>query len=133
MTPAPLPPDEALRLAALLSFRVLDTPPEESFQRIVRLARRLLDVPVAYVALLDADRLWLKARVGIEVEEVARHEAFCAHTVLGDEVMVFCPEGGLKTYKGAQIHGVSGLAFPLYPELKLALPRPSIGEALEKF
>ncbi|MGD1941947.1 MAG: glycosyltransferase family 4 protein [Leptolyngbyaceae cyanobacterium] len=60
------------------------------------------------------------------------------HTVehlqrLGDEVMVFCPEGGLKTYKGAQIHGVSGLAFPLYPELKLALPRPSIGEALEKF
>ena len=60
------------------------------------------------------------------------------HTVehlqrLGDEVMVFCPEGGLKTYQGAQIHGVSGLAFPLYPELKLALPRPSIGEALEKF
>jgi glycosyltransferase involved in cell wall biosynthesis len=34
---------------------------------------------------------------------------------------------------GAQIHGVSGLAFPLYPELKLALPRPSIGEALERF
>ena len=60
------------------------------------------------------------------------------HTVehlqrLGDEVMVFCPEGGLKSYQGAQIHGVSGLAFPLYPELKLALPRPSIGEALEKF
>lgn len=60
------------------------------------------------------------------------------HTVehlqrLGDEVMVFCPEGGLKSYKGAQIYGVSGLAFPLYPELKLALPRPSIGEALETF
>lgn len=60
------------------------------------------------------------------------------HTVehlqrLGDEVMVFCPEGGLTSYKGAQIHGVSGLAFPLYPELKLALPRPSIGEALEAF
>jgi glycosyltransferase involved in cell wall biosynthesis len=60
------------------------------------------------------------------------------HTVehlqrLGDEVLVFCPEGGLKEYKGAQIHGVSGLAFPLYPELKLALPRPSLGEALEQF
>jgi glycosyltransferase involved in cell wall biosynthesis len=60
------------------------------------------------------------------------------HTVehlqrLGDEVMVFCPEGGLREYMGAQIHGVSGLAFPLYPELKLALPRPSIGEALEQF
>lgn len=60
------------------------------------------------------------------------------HTVehlqrLGDEVMVFCPEGGLTSYKGAKIHGVSGMAFPLYPELKLALPRPSIGEALEQF
>jgi len=60
------------------------------------------------------------------------------HTVehlqrLGNEVMIFCPEGGLKSYRGALIHGVSGLAFPLYPELKLALPRPSIGEALETF
>ncbi|MEO1094688.1 MAG: glycosyltransferase family 1 protein [Cyanobacteria bacterium J06638_28] len=60
------------------------------------------------------------------------------HTVehlqrLGDEVVVFCPEGGLTEYKGARIQGVSGLAFPLYPELKLALPRPSIGESLEAF
>lgn len=51
----------------------------------------------------------------------------------GDQVLVFSPEGGLSEYKGAQIHGVSGMAFPLYPELKLALPRPSIGEALERF
>ncbi len=60
------------------------------------------------------------------------------HTVeqlqrLGDQVLVFSPDGGLTEYQGAQIHGVSGLAFPLYPELKLALPRPSIGEALEQF
>lgn len=60
------------------------------------------------------------------------------HTVehlqrLGNEVLVFSPDGGLKEYKGALIHGVSGMAFPLYPELKLALPRPSIGEALEAF
>ena len=60
------------------------------------------------------------------------------HTVeqlqaLGDEVCVFCPEGGLTEYKGAKIEGVSGFPMPLYPELKLALPRPSIGEALERF
>ncbi|MEM9161774.1 MAG: glycosyltransferase family 1 protein [Cyanobacteria bacterium P01_F01_bin.4] len=60
------------------------------------------------------------------------------HTVeqlqnLGDEVCVFCPEGGLREYKGAQISGVSGFPLPLYPELKLALPRPSIGEAIEAF
>lgn len=60
------------------------------------------------------------------------------HTVehlqrLGDEVMVFCPEGGLTEYKGAKIQGVTGFPLPLYPELKMALPRPAIGEALEKF
>ncbi|MEL7501606.1 MAG: glycosyltransferase family 1 protein [Cyanobacteria bacterium J06554_6] len=60
------------------------------------------------------------------------------HTVeqlqrLGDEVCVFCPEGGLTEYKGAKVSGVSGFPLPLYPELKLALPRPSIGEALEAF
>ncbi|HIK43413.1 MAG TPA: glycosyltransferase family 1 protein [Leptolyngbyaceae cyanobacterium M65_K2018_010] len=51
----------------------------------------------------------------------------------GHQVMVFSPEGGLREYRGAQIHGVSGFPLPLYPELKLALPRPSIGEALEAF
>jgi glycosyltransferase involved in cell wall biosynthesis len=51
----------------------------------------------------------------------------------GDRVLVFCPDGGLKEYKGAKIHGVSGIPLPLYPELKLAIPRPSIGRVLEKF
>jgi glycosyltransferase involved in cell wall biosynthesis len=51
----------------------------------------------------------------------------------GNQVMVFSPEGGLREYCGAQIHGVSGFPLPLYPELKLALPRPSIGEALDAF
>lgn len=51
----------------------------------------------------------------------------------GDQVLVVSPDGGLKEYKGAKIHGVSGFPLPLYPELKLALPRPSIGVALEKF
>jgi glycosyltransferase involved in cell wall biosynthesis len=51
----------------------------------------------------------------------------------GDQVLIFCPDGGLKEYKGAKIYGVSGFPLPLYPELKLALPRPSIGSALEQF
>ena len=60
------------------------------------------------------------------------------HTVdhlqrMGDQVLVFSPDGGLTEYRGAKIHGVSGFPLPLYPELKLALPRPSIGEALEAF
>jgi glycosyltransferase involved in cell wall biosynthesis len=51
----------------------------------------------------------------------------------GDEVLVFSPDGGIQDYKGAKVHGVSGFPLPLYPELKLALPRPSIGQALRDF
>ncbi|HEY9670970.1 MAG TPA: glycosyltransferase family 1 protein [Waterburya sp.] len=51
----------------------------------------------------------------------------------GNQVLVVAPDGGLKEYKGAKIYGVSGFPLPLYPELKLALPRPSIGVALETF
>ncbi|KGF72549.1 glycosyl transferase [Neosynechococcus sphagnicola sy1] len=51
----------------------------------------------------------------------------------GDQVLVFSPDGGLTEYMGARIHGVSGFPLPLYPELKLALPRPAIGQALKQF
>jgi len=51
----------------------------------------------------------------------------------GDRVLVIAPDGGLTEYKGARIYGVTGFPLPLYPELKLALPRPSIGQALEEF
>ncbi|HEY9651459.1 MAG TPA: glycosyltransferase family 1 protein [Coleofasciculaceae cyanobacterium] len=51
----------------------------------------------------------------------------------GNQVLVVAPDGGLTEYKGAKIYGVTGFPLPLYPELKLALPRPSIGTALEKF
>ena len=51
----------------------------------------------------------------------------------GDQVLVFSPDGGLQEYKGARICGVPGFPLPLYPELKLALPRPSLRQALEDF
>ncbi|MGK7931046.1 MAG: glycosyltransferase [Microcystaceae cyanobacterium] len=51
----------------------------------------------------------------------------------GDQVLVFSPDGGLKEYKGAKIKGIKGIPLPLYPELKLAIPRPTIGKALERF
>jgi glycosyltransferase involved in cell wall biosynthesis len=51
----------------------------------------------------------------------------------GDEVLIFCPEGAPESWKGARVVGVPAMPLPLYPELKLALPRPSVSEALEGF
>ena len=51
----------------------------------------------------------------------------------GHEVLVIAPDGGLKEYEGARVYGVKGFSFPLYPEIKLAIPRPAIGKQLEAF
>ncbi|MBD2297189.1 glycosyltransferase family 1 protein [Nostoc sp. FACHB-87] len=51
----------------------------------------------------------------------------------GNQVLVIAPEGGITEHKGAKVYGISGFPLPLYPELKMALPRPAIGYALEEF
>ena len=51
----------------------------------------------------------------------------------GDEVLIFCPEGAPDVYMGARVVGVPAMPLPLYPELKLALPRPAVAEALDRF
>ncbi len=51
----------------------------------------------------------------------------------GHQVLVFCPEGGLREYQGAVIAGMPAFPSPFYPELKMALPRPAIGHAIKRF
>ncbi|MEH2356384.1 glycosyltransferase family 4 protein [Nostoc sp.] len=51
----------------------------------------------------------------------------------GNQVLVIAPDGGITEHKGAKVYGVTGFPLPLYPELKMALPRPAIGYVLEKF
>jgi PAS domain S-box-containing protein len=87
MTPAPFPPNESTRLAALMGFDILDTPAESEFDDITRLAARICEAPIAFISLIDLGRQWLKSRVGIEGAEMPREIAFCSHTILGQDVM----------------------------------------------
>lgn len=80
--------DEAERLAALRRYEVLDTPPEPAFERIVRLASHVMGAPISLISLIDESRQWFKARRGIDVPQTPRSMAFCAHAILGDEVLV---------------------------------------------
>ncbi len=51
----------------------------------------------------------------------------------GDEVLIFAPSGGPKDLFGAEVVGLPSLPFPLYPELRLALPRASMRARLKAF
>jgi sigma-B regulation protein RsbU (phosphoserine phosphatase) len=88
MLAAPLPVDEAERLAELQALEILDTPSESRFDRIVELAARVFRTPIAYVALIDADRQWLKAGHGVERSETHRSTSFCSHTILQNGPLV---------------------------------------------
>ena len=80
--------DEADRLKALTSYGVLDTTPEGSFDDLASLAARICEAPMAAVSLVDSQRQWFKSEVGLGVRETPRPLSFCAHAMLGDDVMV---------------------------------------------
>lgn len=79
---------ETERLAALHSYRILDTAPERGFDDLVEVAARLFDTPIALVSLVDEHRQWFKARVGLEEEQTPRELAFCRYTIQGDDPFV---------------------------------------------
>jgi len=82
MIPAPIPKDDARRLQALHELLILDTPPEERFDRVVRFAAEEFDMPIVLVSLVDTNRQWFKARVGLEVCQTDRESSFCGHAIL---------------------------------------------------
>lgn len=84
----PVPPQEAGRLAALREAAILDTPPSPAFDRVCRLVQEALGVPIVLVSLIDQDRQWFKARLGLDVSETPRDLAFCNYTILHDSVFV---------------------------------------------
>ena len=65
MKEAPIPANDADRLAALYSLHILDTTPEERFDRLTRIATKLFNVPIAYISLIDANRQWYKSSCGL--------------------------------------------------------------------
>jgi EAL domain-containing protein (putative c-di-GMP-specific phosphodiesterase class I) len=85
---------ERARLLSLNSYDILDTPPEEVFDEFARLAASIVGTPVALVSLVDGNRQWFKANVGLTAKETPRDVAFCAHAI--GSVNVFVIPDALK-------------------------------------
>ena len=79
---------ELARLDALEAFELLDTPPEPEFDRVAHLAARLFHAPVAVICLIDEHRLWFKAKVGTDLEQVPRASPFCNQTIASPDIKI---------------------------------------------
>ncbi len=79
---------EQARLAALHSYRLIDTPSESQFDAIVQRAVDVCEAAVATLVLVDERRCWFKARVGVEQTEIARDRSFCNYALRSSGVFV---------------------------------------------
>lgn len=123
---AALPSNEIQRINALHKYNILDTLPEQEYQDIAFLASLICETPIAVVSLVDNDRQWFKAKVGVDAVETGRDIAFCAHALLEPDAMLLVPDatrdarffdnplvtGGLNIhfYAGAPLVTQDGLA-----------------------
>jgi two-component system, sensor histidine kinase and response regulator len=97
---------EALRIQALLSYRILDTPPEEAFDDLTRLAAQLCRTPIALIGFIDDRRYWVKSRLGLEVTELPRNQTFSDQAIRQPGVLVV--EDALADPRFAHLAVVTG-------------------------
>ena len=89
MQQAPIPADEAKRLALLAACKIIYTPAEQSFDDVARLAAELCGTEIALITLVDSDYQWFKARVGRGAgRDVPRNLSFCGHCIVGHQALV---------------------------------------------
>jgi two-component sensor histidine kinase len=121
---APQHPDESLRLDALYRLEILDTAKEKEFDDIVDVVASFCGTPVSLISLVDADRQWFKAAVGMDVRETPIESSMCAHTILQSDVLevpdtlgdprfadnpLVVGDPGLRFYAGAVLESDDGL------------------------
>ena len=65
----PVPLNEYKRLRALQELGLLDTPAENALDSVVRQAASICKTPIALISLVDHDRQWFKARIGLALQD----------------------------------------------------------------
>ena len=88
MAAALLPINEQQRLASVHSLGILDTPSSADLSGLARAAALICDTPIALISIIDSDRQWFAANIGLtEAKETPRDHAFCAHAILEEQLL----------------------------------------------
>ena len=80
--------EEEDRLTALLNFDILDTDFEKEYDDIVKLTSYICKTPITLISLVDLNRQWFKAKVGLNVRETPRDVAFCSYAIEMEDILI---------------------------------------------
>lgn len=86
--PAPIPENEAERIAALRALDVLDSAEEDIYNTIVKAAAEICETAMASLTFVDSNRQWFKSKIGLNATETSREVSFCGHAILGSELFI---------------------------------------------
>jgi diguanylate cyclase (GGDEF)-like protein len=123
-SPAPRPVDEQDRQHAVDATGIVEAPTDPVLQAIVAAGARLFKAPIAALSIIDHDRQWFAARVGLDAPETSRAVSFCAHAIMSPGELLVVPDAtqdkrfagnplvqggpGIRFYAGAPIIGADG-------------------------
>jgi signal transduction histidine kinase len=88
MFTAPVPENDAARLATLYRYSILDSEPEQGYEDVTALASYICGTPFSTITLVDKERQWFKSEVGFGTNETGRAEGFCACALLLPEPLI---------------------------------------------
>ena len=117
--------DEERRGEVIASYGLKAIADDPELQRIVRFAAALCNAPTATISIIERERQWFLAWLGIDVRETPRSTSFCAHAMLGDGVFeipdattdsrfasnpLVTEADGIRFYAGAPLVSSEGVA-----------------------
>ena len=80
--------NEQLRLEELDTYQLMDSFAEKEFDNMVELASAICEMPISLITLLDTNRQWFKANIGLNVDETPKAVSFCQYALNSPEELL---------------------------------------------
>ncbi|WP_372826951.1 GAF domain-containing protein [Polaromonas sp.] len=115
------------RLQALKSLALLDTASEVVYDDLTRTLAKAFDVPISMVNLLDADRDWFKACIGVSLAESPAETSFCEIFFHCDDDLLVIPDTTADPYFSTHPMVVGAPFIRFYASARLAFDGHTVG------
>jgi PAS domain S-box-containing protein len=79
---------EPSRLSVLRQYEVLDSAPEKALDDLTEMAAEICEAPIALISIVDENRVWFKAKFGLDASEVSTEVSFCAKVLSHPDLLI---------------------------------------------